>query len=1036
MTSTLPAVESINRSLSEICSADESCYSWENPRRFSGYAKRLQLVLNQLLRFLSPDNLPPSVQTSLKGIAGDLTEVVEALSVYRNKSKIFVLINCQSLRASLQQRTIAIGGWMALLESSLHDIPDLRKKVADLSKDMKQIQFRVTDNEERVYCTLQKEGQGRINSKAVQTAIIMDLARALGIDSNNHSELLEQVKLLKNDLSHSSSVSERRILTSLERIMANWSTEPDILIQNLVLDWDDDVHISPFKTFLCPLTKEVMKDPVVLESSQTYERIAIKYWFDRCEEDGRDPTCPVTGQVLNSLELKPNIGLAGAIEEWVNRNIDIQIKSAAQCLNEEDPPPVDGMERVLDNIYKISEEHPSSRYRVRSAGIVLLIVKLLRNSSKKIGSHLRSKALMALLSMAKDEESKNIMLEEGITRLAIHSLTGSLEKEREFAVKLILEFSSDETYCKKIASEKGALVLLSSLAGNLEYPAVSNLAEEVLKMMERVEDNIQHLAAAGRFEPLLSRLCEGSDDIKIKMASLVGRMTLTNNSKEQIARQSARVLVELLYKPEGRAPSLQALYNLSSLDDNATILVDSAVFPALTDILFENQDASRGWELKELAASTIANIVSNPGHWELASADKGRHSMQSESIVFSLLGLLFRASPQCQVSILQILYGIASSPQASESVTTHIKSGDGFKIIIPFLEHPEVEHRINAFRLTRVLSERFGDDLANELKTSNKLSFFKDKLLDNQSTDAERSDAACILANLTLSEDEVKSVQGAGFVRWTVTTLKDKCRASSGRTSRSASSMVEGLLGLLLHFTRSTDPQTVSVVNENQLMIVFREALVLTSKPRVKQLAVLGLKNLSETGRTLIAGSDSELQPPHGFCSSLVFMCGRGPPAPPTCPVHNAPCEENSQFCLLKSNSIKPLVDLLSDEDTNVQIVALEALSTLVIDTNNDFKRAVDKLEQLGVVDAAITLFSNARPGELQERAIWMLERMLRAESVTNKHSLNQSLVRALVEALKHGNAATKRLSQEALTNLKQISGISGKTSSQTQGRR
>lgn len=144
---------------------------------------------------------------------------------------------------------------------------------------------------------------------------------------------------------------------------------------------------------------------------------------------------------------------------------------------------------------------------------------------------------------------------------------------------------------------------------------------------------------------------------------MLGRMTLTNSSKEHIARESAKILVKLMSKPEGRAPSLQALYNLSGLDDNASILVDADVLPALTDILFENQDASS--ELKELAASTIANIVSKPGHCELASADKKGNSLQSQSMVFSLLGLLSLASSRCHVSVLQILYGIASSPQAS-----------------------------------------------------------------------------------------------------------------------------------------------------------------------------------------------------------------------------------------------------------------------------------------------------------------------------------------------------------------------------------
>lgn len=101
------------------------------------------------------------------------------------------------------------------------------------------------------------------------------------------------------------------------------------------------------------------------------------------------------------------------------------------------------------------------------------------------------------------------MLEEGIIRLAVRGLTGSSEKEREYAVRLLLDFSSDEDICVKIASGRGALVLLSSMADNLENPSLSHLAEEVLKRVEKVEQNVEHLAVAGRFEPLLKRLREG-----------------------------------------------------------------------------------------------------------------------------------------------------------------------------------------------------------------------------------------------------------------------------------------------------------------------------------------------------------------------------------------------------------------------------------------------------------------------------------------------------------------------------------------------
>ncbi|GAB4824537.1 hypothetical protein Ancab_007413 [Ancistrocladus abbreviatus] len=1028
-----PTLDSIHRSLSELCVPDETTYyHWENPRRFTAFARRLQLLLNQLLRSSPEIASSPSVQTALRGISGDLAKIVDTVMVYREKSKIYVLINCRVLCATLQERTAAVGGWLALLETVMNGYPDLRKKVSDLARDMKQAQFMVTENEERVYCTLQREGQGRLTSKAVQSAIVMDLARALGIDSSNYVELSQEVKLLKNDMGRSNSVAERRVLMSLERILDSWSTEPNLSTLNLDFDNEDESQILPFKNFLCPLTKEVMKDPVVLESSQTYERSAIEYWFERCLEDGRDPTCPVTGLVLKSLEQKPNIGLAGAIEEWVNRNIDIQIKSAVQYLSE-DCPSVDSVERVLDSIYNMSEEYPSARCKVRNAGIVVLVVNLLWNCSKTIGSHLRGKALMALLSMAKDEESKMIMLGEGITRLAIHSLVGNTEKEKECALKLLLKFSSDKTYCVKIASEKGALVLLSSMAGNLEHPSLSNVAKEVLKHLELVEENVQHLAAAGRFEPLINRLREGSDSVKTEMATLLGKMTLTNNNKEQIARQTARVLIAMLSKSDGRGPSLQVLCNLSELDDNATILVDSSALPALTEIVFKNQDEQP--EQVELAAATIANIVSNPGSWELAIADREGHLMHSAVIISDLLQLLSHSTSQCQASVLKILCGVASSPQASELVATQIKSGDGIKTLVQYLEHPESEQRIFAFKLVRILSEKFGENLSNEFKHLNKISLLRDKLLDNQLTNSERSDAACILANLPFSVDEVRTILGAGFMRWTVATLREQRNITSGRISKSTSSMVEGLLGLLVLFARSKDSQMLSLIRELQLMTIFREQLS-SSQSRCKQLAALGLKNLSDFGRAITADGDSEPLPPQGFCSSMVFMCGRAAPEPSTCPIHNFPCEEDSQLCLLKGNCIKPLIDLLVDEQTNVQIAAVEALSTLILDASHGFNRAVDQLESLGVVDAVITVFMEARPGELQEKTACLMERLLRGESTSQRHSLNQSLVRALVEALKHGNANTRNHAQDALTNLKQLSGVGGKISGQLRIRR
>lgn len=1036
------AVESVSNALSSICSsagADE-CSPWEPARLFSGFAQRLQLILTQLIRSVQPQELSsPAADTAFCGIATELARADGVLKAYRSKSLIYVLIHCKELCSSLLEVSASIAGWLALLLESAHEfpVPDLGKKALDLSRDMKHADFKVTENEERVYCTLQKEAEVRNNSKAVQSAIIMDIARALGTDPSDSDRLAEQIRRLRHDVTGSSTVAERRILGSLEKTFQSWLAEPYCAAGGLSsAGFDDDAHIPPFKNFLCPLTKEVMRDPVTVpESAQTYERSAIKYWFDRCLEDGREPTCPVSGQVVRSLDLKPNIGLAGAIEEWINRNVDAQVNAAVQCLSNGELATSESIGRSLDAIYRISEDQPSSRYKIRNAGIVRHVVQLLKHRSDSVGSLLRTKMLMVLYSMVKDDESKLIMLEGGVTRLVIRCLNGSFEKEKEYAVRLLLHFSNDDGYCAKLAVEKGALVLLSSLAGSTEFPTLSNLAEQILKNMEKEEEILEHLAACGRFQPLLFQLCEGNRDAKIKAASLVGTMALANNNKEHIARHGGKLLVQMVSSTlEERISSLKALRNLSTLDDTITNLVGYGLLPVLTNILCKVESAESP-VLLELAASVLANIVSVSGLWELSPVGKDGQSLQSELVVSRLFDLLSLKSSGCQGAILQILYGFAMSKQTSESTVMHIQSCRGIVKIVPFLQETDAELRLHALRLANTLSLKLNQDLADELRALNWLPLLTKKLLDPECSTHEKTEMANVLANLPLSDDEIKAFLNADVLEWTLNELKSQRSMTSGRHSRRPRSMVEGLLGILLHLVRSHDPVILAIVKVNHLMSVLLEQLLIRTSPREKQLAVRGLKYLSESSREPSVIRDSEPQAPRGFCAPVVLVCGRASMAPVLCPLHCVLCEEGSSFCLLKGNAIRPLIDLMHDESTRVQIAAVEALLTLVPDAQG-LKNAAEQLEQLGLFDAAVDLLKEVRPGELQEKVMYMVERSFREEYLAQKYASDQFLMKALIEALKHGNANTRRYSQAALTSLRQLSGVGGRTSGQVRSRR
>lgn len=62
--------------------------------------------------------------------------------------------------------------------------------------------------------------------------------------------------------------------------------------------------------FRCPISLEVMTDPVIIETGQTFDRRSIQTWFD-----GGHITDPMTGQILTNRRLIPNIRLRNLIQE-------------------------------------------------------------------------------------------------------------------------------------------------------------------------------------------------------------------------------------------------------------------------------------------------------------------------------------------------------------------------------------------------------------------------------------------------------------------------------------------------------------------------------------------------------------------------------------------------------------------------------------------------------------------------------------------------------------------------------------------------
>lgn len=157
-------------------------------------------------------------------------------------------------------------------------------------------------------------------------------------------------------------------------------------------------YLEPiYDAFICPLTKQVMRDPVSLENGQTFEREAIEQWFKECRESGRTLVCPLTQKELRSAELKPSIALRNTIEEWTTRNeaakLDIARKSLTPGSAERD------VLWALKCVQDICENSRLNKHVVRNAGLLPLIIDMLKSSSRRV----RCKALETIRIAAEED---------------------------------------------------------------------------------------------------------------------------------------------------------------------------------------------------------------------------------------------------------------------------------------------------------------------------------------------------------------------------------------------------------------------------------------------------------------------------------------------------------------------------------------------------------------------------------------------------------------------------------------------------------
>lgn len=400
----------------------------------------------------------------------------------------------------------------------------------------------------------------------------------------------------------------------------------------------------PPEELRCPISLQLMYDPVIIASGQTYERICIEKWFG----DGHN-TCPKTQQQLSHLSLTPNYCVKGLVASWCEQN---------------GVPIPDGPPDSLDLNYwrlALSESDSSLRLadsdgscKLKGVKVVPLeengIVEEEQGCEPEDGSALVEESNVDLLEVYRDFLA--ILNEEDDMRKKcrvverIRLLLKDDEEARIFMgangfVEALLQFlESAMRESNTMAQEIGAMALFN-LAVNNNRNKMLMLTSGVIRVLEEMISNSHSQSSATALYLNLSCLGEAK--------SIIG------------SSQAVPFLIQVLQgetEAQCKLDALHALYNLSTLPSNIPSLLSAGIISSLQSLAVPDDHL---WTEKSLAvllnlASTQAGkdkMVSAPGLiGGLATVlDTGEPVEQEQAV--SCLVILCSSSEKCSQMVLQ-----------------------------------------------------------------------------------------------------------------------------------------------------------------------------------------------------------------------------------------------------------------------------------------------------------------------------------------------------------------------------------------------
>jgi U-box domain/Armadillo/beta-catenin-like repeat len=341
--------------------------------------------------------------------------------------------------------------------------------------------------------------------------------------------------------------------------------------------------------FCCPLSLNLMSDPVIVSSGQTYERVFIRKWLDLGYT-----VCPKTRSTLAHTNLIPNYTVKQLIANWCESN-DIELADPNKLLTQNFPQIL--MSPSFDSNPKLNS--PKSENNNNSK---ILPVK----GAESISSGLSISTHEDNGPTVQSSSSNAANLEQGSGVNSVSRVSTDSDASSEASQERATQTATPPVQTEQ-GSSMAAGTTTASTRGHIMWPRPSDRLVPRIVPSPSAESRPDLVELENEVRKLIEDLKSDSTEIQ-RAAAMELRFLAKHNMENRIVIASCGViapLVGLLHSNDSRTQehAVTALLNLSINDNNKIAIANAEAIDPLIHVL---QTGSS--EAKENSAATLFSL--------------------------------------------------------------------------------------------------------------------------------------------------------------------------------------------------------------------------------------------------------------------------------------------------------------------------------------------------------------------------------------------------------------------------------------------